>query len=596
MDVVEVNRPSHPEGPLAQTISGVLSISYHDNQLKHAFGILDSMGRSINERSIRSTVETSIIKASKRALDDFEHTYEGLKALGLKVKTLEDKWTKVNAILTNSTNATSSIVSEARRLHHEQTVLQKKLATANAFSETFVVSEREMDVLQNSSLPIDEEFYSALAKVKQMNESCALILADSPSAGEHIMSQTKKCLDHAYDKLKYAVESDLRSLDNAKSSSSVRSQIALLADRPLLLREILSNLADVRRKQLSNDFMNALSNKNMAEKPLDYYMFDPVRYVGAVLAWVHSAIVNEYEYLSTLIDPEVTLTSKLSDALFADKDSDGILLEVIDTITGVLNQPLRLRIGQLISTQSKVIMVDEIGSIIGFYRSMMAKYDQKTLNQGFDQLDLALNAQFDRCLLLELQAAYREKLDQHLQPPEFWVSSLATAKSIVKSYEQSMTYNPAGDETFRTRIGKVLDPFYKQCVKLSEGVESPKGHIFTLNCLDILKVSLAGFVCTTWKTEEADEEMRKIVDQLVDTEYQTLLDESGLETERFSRFEQFLQSVATEAMKRQQLLLSPQIAKEIAARATEKFLGKYKEFASSDDAPYTLDEVRIMLQ
>lgn len=595
MDVVEVNRPSHPEGPLAQTISGVLSISYNDSKLRNALGILDSMGGAVNERSIRSTVETSIIKASKRALDDFEHTYEALKALGSKVKTLEDRWDKVNTILSNSTQATSSIVSEARRLHHEQQVLQKKLATANAFSETFVVSEREMEVLQSSSLPIDDEFYSALAKVKQMNESCALIMAESPSAGEHIMSQTRKCLDNAYDKLKYAVESDLRSVDTFKSSSAVRSQIALLAERPLLLRDILTNLANVRRKQLSNDFMNALSNKNTSEKPLDYYMFDPVRYVGVVMAWVHSAIVNEYEYLSTLIDPDVTLSSKLSDALFADKDSDGILLEVIDSITGALNQPLRLRIGQLISTQSKVVMVDEIGSILGFYRSMMAKYDQKTLNQGFDQLDLAVNAQFDRCLLLELQAAYREKLDQHLQPPEFWGSALGTAKSIVRSYEQSMTYNPVGDETFRSRIGKVLDPFYKQCIKLSESVDSAKGHIFLLNCLDILKVSLAGFVCTTWKTEEAEEEMQKIIDLLVDSEYQTLLEESGIESDGFGKFEQFLQSVATETMKRQQLVSSPQMAKTIATRATEKFLAKYQELATSD-APYTLDEVRIMLQ
>lgn len=599
MDVVEVSKPSHPEGPLAQTISGVLSISYNDSQLRHAFDILDAMPGSINERSIRSTVETNIIKSSRRVLDDFESTYESLVALGSTVKLLESKWAAVDAIVTKSTGATASVVAEARKLHHEQQVLRKKLATADAFAEKFVVSERESEVLSSSTIPVDEEFYTALTKVKHMNEACAVILAESPESGEHIMHQINRYIDQAYDKLKFSVEHELRADDAGKTSASSRRQIALLADRPLLLREVLSDMATMRRKQLYHEFMNALSNKSLNEKPLDYYMFDPVRYVGGVLAWVHSAIVNEYEYVSTLLDPEATLSTRLADGLFVNKDAKGILLEVIDGITGTLNQPLRLRFGQLISGQSKLIMVDEITNIFGFYRSMMAKYEQKTLTGTFEQLDAALDAQFDRCLLLEIQEAQREKASTTLSPPDFWISCLATAKAITKSYEQSMSYDPTGDDKFRTRIGKVIDPFYQRCATLASGLEGTRAQIFLLNCFDAAKLTFAGFVCTAWKSADIDSEIERLVEELANLEYNHLLTVSGLDNDSdkklmYQKFGEFLKAGAN-IVRNPELVSSPQIVNEISTRASLKLLAAY-ENAADADAPYTLDEIRILIQ
>ncbi len=69
----------------------------------------------------------------------------------------------------------------------------------------------------------------------------------------------------------------------------------------IYFRYILDEYANARRTLIAEAFLQALTIGSAGEsKPIELQSYDPLRYSGDMLAWLHQAVASEKEYLRSL--------------------------------------------------------------------------------------------------------------------------------------------------------------------------------------------------------------------------------------------------------------------------------------------------------
>src|SRR6202012_1114650 len=152
-------------------------------------------------------------------------------------------------------------------------------------------------------------FFKVLSRAKKIQVDCEILLGtENQRLGLEIMEQVSKSLNGAFQKLYRWVQREFKSLnlENPQISSSMRRALRVLAERPSLFQNCLQIFSESRESTLSDAFYTALTgtpsngqgDPNL--KPIELFAHDPLRYVGDMLAWTHSATVSEREALEVL--------------------------------------------------------------------------------------------------------------------------------------------------------------------------------------------------------------------------------------------------------------------------------------------------------
>ena len=205
------------------------------------------------------------------------------------------------------------VLDEASVLVVQKQELEAKKQLLEAFTKHFVVSEEELGVLANFGTPVDDKFFAVLRRLSQVHADCQILLGtEHQRLGLELMEQTSKDLNAGYQKLFRWIQREFKNLnlENPQINSVIRRALRALAERPTLFQDCLDLFAEAREQILANSFYAALTGssaengQNPATKPLEFYAHDPLRYVGDMLAWTHSATVSEREALETLFISE----------------------------------------------------------------------------------------------------------------------------------------------------------------------------------------------------------------------------------------------------------------------------------------------------
>lgn len=597
-----MSAPSQPEAALAQQIANVLALSYNEGSIKHSLGILDTLeSDSLTERSIRNSVEVNLLSKVAQVLTEFRPVYTEIKALEQSVETFGKKYETISQTLQSSSKAFTPVLKEAKFIEKEKITLRNKLATATAFKDSFIVSDEEIDILTNSSLPVDEKFYSTLEKVEQIQKDCSSILAESPSLGEDLLTQVTKYLSQAQDKLRYHTEKRLRdylkSLDDvpAPPPKDLKRDLQLLSSEPIIFRGVLTSVGDIRKKSLVAEFsrLKLLNND------------EPARLVGSLCAWVHSATINEYEMLSSLLkanSSEDFNFSATSLTLFASDSTEELVYELTDATMSCIEPTFRQRLSQLISTQDRIINLDEIHNILDFYREIFEKHKLKSLVNTMDQVYGSLKTQFDHLLLMQLEYAKKSKpkVSKELDVPEFLISILSTCRTLLENYQNSMNYQPLGDDYIRGCINSSIDPFLDLCKKIADGLGPYDKHVFLLNCLDPINMQFSGYIFANFKLDEIEKHINEHIDLLADLEFRKMSEESGLaaaveggEKQKFyEKLNEYL--IMFDSGYRLHLIKSPSVISAVRRKAAEKFIEKYEEVID-EKATKSVEDIRLLL-
>lgn len=626
---MELNDPSsalpatplaRPDNAFSQKIASILSTSYTDASIRMALLSLDHrIDKNTGEtrRQLRSNTEADVIRSNGITLKEFSPLIDRLEGLGRTIQKLNTSFSSMEVQVTKAANDTRGPVKETERLLEEIKSVQIKQAVLSAFKAKFVVPDNEADILTSSSHPIDDEFFRILNKAKRIHSDCdSLFATDNQDLGLDIMSKMSRYLDQGFDRLFFVVQRDLKTMrgDDPKIRRQLSKSLMVLSERPVQFEIALKSLSESRQRNLTTRFVNALTTDTTHEKAIDFYAFEPLRYVGDILAWIHSEIINEREIISTLFDDE-----KPTQESMYSLDLKETIDSLLDVITAGLVKPFKSRMEQVVVTETRISTIYQLTDKLNFSSSMFGKFLQPTsqLLTAITQIEEFCLRQFNKCLEEKISDIKGNMLTStsDLQPPEFMSDVMSDLKSVLQSYESSIRYDSEGDHMIKQIIQDLTEPYLECCNRIASDLPDTQSEIFTINCLDAVKFSLQLFSFTQYKVDQLDARINELAEVLEDRQRHQFLVNSGLEPflkavvnksttlqEMFSKealadlsfsLDNFLPSASMESHNFLFKLASPRLATSITQNASRKFSADFSQVERAILNLYTMEESRI---
>jgi hypothetical protein len=601
-----VGAASRGANALSSRITSVLSASYADLEIRDALETLDARGvRNTAEtrRQIRLDVQKEVIQCNGEIVKDFGQVaevgeldyntvicltpWQQLKRIGTAISSLNNYCADMRSHIAAANKETGPVLDEATSLITQRKQVENKQQILQAFNSHFLVSDEEATVLTSTAEPVNEEFFQVLTRVKKIHHDCQLLLGtEDQRLGLEVLEQSSKQLNAAFQKLYRWIQREFKTLDleNPQISASVRRSLRVLAERPALFQSCLDSFAEARESILSDSFHSALTGsaseaEHIATKPIEFHAHDPLRYVGDMLAWVHSTTVSEREALENLfISDGEEIKRSIQQGLESEpwlRDENAEIFDerkalnqlVSRDLTGVARL-LRQRTEQVVQSHDDATLAYKIANLIGFYKGTFAKLlgsDSEVL-EVFSALEASAMRQF-RANMRDYVAAVQSDLavaPPDLSPPDFLDDALQVLKVLAKSYDTSAAGTDGQEQGFHAVLAEALDPFMSGCVNLQKRLEQPDSAIFAINCLFAAKEVLSAYTFATERVEDMEDTIQEQVAQLVDYQHQYLLHESGLISllealESITDAEESLKTIPElEAFKRDALVASSQ--------------------------------------
>jgi conserved oligomeric Golgi complex subunit 6 len=543
-----------------------------------------------------------------------------------------------------SNREVAPVLDEASTLFAQKQQLETKQQLLDAFQKHFRVSEADLISLTSSGEPIDDRFFTVLAKVKKIHKDCEVLLGtENQRLGLEIMEQSTKNLNIAFQKLYRWIQREFKTLnlENPQISLSIRRALRVLAERPSLFQSCLDYFAEAREHIMSDSFYAALtghvqgSAEEPSTKPIELYAHDPLRYVGDMLAWTHSATVSEREALEVLFISEgdeiaKSMQAGLESEPWSREDETVERFDGQRALHGLVNRDLagvarllRQRVEQVVQSHEDSTLAFQIGNLINFYHHTFTKLlgDDSSLLVTLTELEKSALRQFRVTLgdhVLNLQRDLPHP-SPDLSIPHFLGEALDKLKVLMKSFDTSLARSTVDEDDFQPVLEAALDPFLKCCETLSRELEEPSNIIFVLNTLLASKEVLSPFGFCSERVEGIVEALDKHTTRLVEFQHAFFLQTSGLypltdaleniaESNEDAKailalpsFQQkavasvsetldyFLPSALMDATENLKRLQNPKIAKEITEKGAELFC---EDFELVESKIIQVDELR----
>lgn len=640
---------SRSANPLATKVTDVLSTSYADSEFSEALALLDARGAGNSaetRRQLRLDVQKEVIESNGQIITEFGRVAEQLRRIGHTVDKLNQSYLDMKSHVIAAHAATASALTEASTLMDQRRDMETKKQLLGSFRQHFVLTEDEADSLTLTSEPVDDRFFQVLAKAKKIRTDSEVLLGfEDQTLGLDILEQTTKNLNLAFQKLYRWTQKEFKTLnlENPQINSSVRRALRVLAERPSLFQNCLDFFAEAREQSVSDSFYVALTGSSASGqgdhsvKPIELAAHDPLRYVGDMLAWIHSATVSEREALEVLFVSEGDEIAKgiqegrenelwrlVADEADEAPEFDAVkaLNELVDRDVSGAARILRQRVEQVIQANEDTILAYKMANLLNFYLVTFSKLLGKpsVLLEFMTNLETEALRQF-RSLMRDHIATLQGEF-QHtpsdLGPPDFLQESLKQLTAIMKTFETSLSASGDREGDFQPVLAESFDPFISGCENMSRNIESPRSSIFLINCLVAAKNTLSLFDFTTKRVEQLQATINDHAAMLVASQYAYLRSESGLDllfdalrplgdtkediarmrslavlkkealTAASQNLDDFLPSALMDAMDNLRHLQNSQLAREVTEEAAEKFC---VDFEHVEELLITADEL-----
>ncbi|KAK3689979.1 oligomeric complex COG6-domain-containing protein [Podospora appendiculata] len=547
--------------PLSSKVASVLSTSYADTEFREALALLDERGAqntAETRRRLRLDLQKEVIDSNGDIINEFGKVAEQLRRIGNTIGKLNESYQEMKTQIGAAHTATASTLDEASRLMTQRQQIERKQDLLKAFNANFTLSEDEVAALTLTSEPVNDLFFAVLSKAKKISRDCEVLLGfEDQALGLEIMEQASRNLNLGFQKLYRWIQREFKTLnlENPQIGSSIRRALRVLAERPSLFQNCLDFFAEARENVLSDSFYTALTGsapsgaEDPSVKPIELLAHDPLRYVGDMLAWSHSAAVGEKEALEVLFvsegdeiakgiqagrDNEVwRLVAEDGEDASSDFDAVTALNELVDRVMSGAVRILRQRVEQVIQTNEDTILAYKLANLLNFYKATFSKL----LGPGSGLVDsmgvleseaLRLFRSLARDHVATLQGDFQHT-PSDLRPPDFLVDALEQLSAIMKTYETSLTSASDREADFEPVMAEAFDPFITGCGNMARSVPQPADSVFFINCLLAAKHALSRFDFTTRHVAELQRTMDVERAKLVENQYAFFRGESGLD-------------------------------------------------------------------
>lgn len=644
-DKLTVSSTPQRSTALSNKLSGVLSVSYADSEIRDAL-------RSLDEKEIRNTAETrrrlrldvqkEVIQRNGSVVHEFGHVAEQLKRIGTAINSLNKCCEDMRHHVTAARHESAPVLKEASTLLVQKQELETKKQLLDAFTKHFIISEEDLLVLTGAAEAVDDTFFAILKRVKQIYVDCQVLLGtENQRLGLELMDQSSRNLNIGYQKLYRWIQKEFKTLnlESPQISSIIRRALRALAERPTLFQSCLDLFAEAREGVLTDAFYSALTglssenDQNPMTKPIEFYAHDPLRYVGDMLAWTHSATVSEREALESLFISDGDEISKGFEAgrhaepwsTGNDEVFDGrkALGELVNRNIAGVARALRQRIEQVLQNHEDAVLLYKIANLVIFYRVTFIKLlgPNSSLLETLSSLEQSALRQF-RTLVSDNVSAIQADIaapTPDLRIPDFLDETLTQFTTLLKIYDSSLTPASSRVAGFEPIISHALNPFLSICEKMAKETNEPSASIFIANCLLAARNTLSTYEFVQDRVSELNEQLASLTSSLTEYQHAFFLHTSGLHpllvalaptedtpdgllkvptltpfllqplTNASQTLDDFLPSALMDAMETLKRLGNTKLSQEVTANAAERFCQDF-EFVEGKLA--AVDELR----
>lgn len=445
----------------------------------------------------------------------------------------------------------SPVLDEASTLLGQKRELETKNQLLDAFRKHFIIDEADLVLLTSASSPVNDAFFAILKRVNQIHSDCRVLLgSENQRLGLELMEESSRHLNAAYQKLFRWTQHEFKglNLESPQINSVIRRALRALAERPTLFQTCLDFFAESREHVLTDAFYTALTGSanpmgsNPATKPIEFFAHDPLRYVGDMLAWAHSATVSEIEALETLFVAEGAEFQRSFEAGHqaepwsetGQEDFDGrkSLDQLVNRNLAGVARALRQRIEQVLQNQEDPVLLYKIANLISFYRSTFTRLlgASSSLSDTLTALSESALTHF-RTIASEIASSLNSDLPllaKDLQVPNFLNEALSTLSSLLKSYDSALTATASREDEFAPIVTQALDPFLSACETMAKDAPEPDRSIFLTNCFLTTKAVLDRYDFVEAKRSDLADRLAALMANLVAYQHAFFLHSSGL--------------------------------------------------------------------
>jgi hypothetical protein len=552
--------------------------------------------------------------------------------VGLLVDKLNKTCDGIKSHVLAAKQESAPVMEEATVLMARRDEAEAKRAMLEAFRSHFIMSDADLTTLTSSTEPVNEHFFTVLARVKQIHKDCEILLGyENQRLGLELMEQTTRNLDAGFKKLYTWIQREFKGLDleDPHISGSIRRALRVLSERPTLFQNCLDFFAQARESTLSEAFQAALTGTG-SSKAIEFSAHDPLRYVGDMLAWVHSAAVSEKEALEGLFISDADEISKALSAgkasepwarlrrtstatpLQEDLDGDGAfdgrksLNDLVSRNVNGLCQTLQNRIQIAGKNADDSVLIYKIYNLLTFYRNIFTQLigSESSIARTISQLEESTLALFEDNVEEETAAAIVENPPNgDLMPPVFLQAALTQLLEIIRVRGTQITDTEL-ERLFSATLSRVLDTCLEHARQLTSARE---GMIYKMNYLSTLASSLRTVIPLVEHVQiplrKAEDELESTRVGMVESITASLLEESGVSNilqetdmrkeieprrrwlmenleEEAHKLDDFLASGLMDAQDSQKHLVDKELARRIVTEAVDRFCAEYDELES----------------
>ncbi|EJS41967.1 cog6p [Saccharomyces arboricola H-6] len=494
---------------------------------------------TLARRTLRTDLESQLLKEHITVLEGFKPIIRRIKRLSSSVEKIQK--TSINLISDGpgkapANNATLQEIDQFR-LKAEQLRLKKKILLS--IRDKFTLSQVEDDAITNGT--IDETFFNVINKVISIKDESSFLLALPnlnpgnaliTGINEILQKTNKKIFNYLTDFL-YNFESSSNLLnDNGTTEQKhliiFQKSLIFLSNDLELFNEFLKRVTTLRSKSILDEFLSQFDMNLSNSKPIILSAHDPIRYIGDVLASVHSIIANEADFVKSLFNFQ---DENLKDTPTSILEQNGTFLNGIDNkllndVIQSLSNSCRIRIEQIVRFEENPIINFEIVRLLKLYRVMFERKgiqdDSSIINnlKSLEDISKKRIIGYYEDFIKQIASAEVVNSSDDLLPPE-WLSEYIN--KLVELFEIYEKTRAAEDEeleenkllsykNLQTIVGQpindVLLKYLQKPFPLAKKNEKIRSSLLTIeiNCFDLIKSRIQPFEGIF----EQDENTRKI--------------------------------------------------------------------------------------
>ena len=482
--------------------------------------------------------------------------------MGTALDGLNKTCAAIRTHVTAAKRETAPVLDEHKALVEQKRQTDIKQNLLKAFNAHFVLTDTEHTALTSSAEPVDDAFYAALVRTKQIHNDCQVLLgSEDQTLGLELLEQSSGNLNAAFQKLSRWTQRELKvvDLENPQLSTAIRKAFRVLAERPALFESCLDFFAENRERTLSDAFYAALTGSvsnntstSVPSKAIELSAHEPLRYVSDMLAWLHAATVGEKEALQNLfvsdaeeISKNLRLGRESQPWLHVD-DEPGAHEEIFDgkkalndlvdrDLSGVLRQ-LRQRVEQTVRSHEDAVLAYQIANLASFYKSVFCGLlgQQSSVDAVLEPVSAMAIEQFRLITRDHITGLHGEieSVLPDMSPPKFLDEALDTLRKLMKSYDTSFAASVTNEERaegFQVVLTEAFDPYLTGCENIGRRLGRPDNAIFALNCLEVARAAISGASYVVSRLNTVEENIGRARADLVENVRNWLIEESGLQ-------------------------------------------------------------------